>query len=78
MILTVSEIKDLAEFAGLTIDGTNLPDADDLGTEITIASCPAEGVKDDDGKALHYEHVAYMTDYPEEGCIGLGPEKVRA
>lgn len=49
-------------------------DADEMETEITIIDCPAGGVLDDDGKATHYEHVAYLTEYPEEGTFPLGAE----
>ena len=74
LTLTVAEIKDLAEYAGFTLDQTRMPDADEMETEISIMDCPQDGVKDDDGKATHYAHVAYFAEYPEEGCYPLGAE----
>ena len=75
--LTIAQIKDLVEFAGMSIHPNTLPDEDDLETEFTIRDCPAEGVTDDDGVARHYGLIAYCTDYPDEGCMPLGPELVR-
>lgn len=73
--LTIAEIKDLAEYAGLTLNKRcNAQSEDELATEITITDCPAGGTKDDDGAIRHYAHIAYYTDYPEEGCMPLGPE----
>lgn len=76
LTLTVAEIYDLACAAGFTINHSAMfmPDADEMETEITIIDCPAGGVLDDDGKATHYEHVAYLTEYPEEGTFPLGAE----
>lgn len=76
LTLTVAEIYDLACAAGFTINHGKMfmPDADEMETEITIIDCPAGGVLDDDGKATHYEHVAYLTEYPEEGTFPLGAE----
>lgn len=75
--VTVAQIKDLVEFAGLTLHPAHMPDEDDLETEFTIRDFPAEGVKDDEGVARHYGLIAYCTDYPEEGCMPLGPELER-
>ena len=73
--LTVAEIIDLAEFAGCTIPRDELHMPDDMEAELTIAPCPAKGVLDEeDGSRSHYRHVAYFSDYPEEGCTGLGPD----
>jgi hypothetical protein len=72
--LTVAQIKDLAEFAGLTLHSRFNPPRDELDDEITIAACPESGTKDDEGNVKHYAYVAYMTDYPEEGCFPLGDE----
>ena len=74
LTLTVAEIKDLAECAGLVLHTRFLPDADSLETEITIIDCPKDGVLDDDGKPTHYAHIAYVTDYPDEGSFPLGEE----
>lgn len=67
--LTIDQIKDLAEMAGLKVD-SEITD-DDRETEITVTLCPEKGV-DDDGTIKHYKHVAYHTDYPEEGVCPLG------
>lgn len=76
LTLTVAEIKDLAEFAGLVLDKSVSYDADELETEIVVMECPKEGVRDDDGKPTHYAHIAYFAEYPEEGCCPLGAELV--
>ncbi len=72
LTLTGKEIKDLAEAVGLVIQPLNY--GDELETEMTIIKCPATGVQDDDGKVTHYEHVAYLSEYPEEGTFPLGDE----
>lgn len=72
LTLTGKEIKDLAEAVGLVIAPNDY--TDELETEMTIIDCPPSGVMDDDGKATHYEHVAYLSEYPEEGMCPLGDE----
>lgn len=75
LILTVAEIRDLAEFAGVMQHGVPLPlDADELETEIVIGDCPKQGI-DNDGEVEHYRHMAWYYEYPEEGVFPLG-EKV--
>ena len=74
LTLTVAEIKDLAECAGLVFNQKFMPDGDDLDTEIVVMECPKEGVRDDDNKPTHYAHIAYFAEYPEEGSYPLGPE----
>ncbi|BBN90571.1 MULTISPECIES: hypothetical protein [Rhodocyclales] len=74
LTLTVAEIKDLAECAGLVLKEDCLPDEDELETEITIIPCPESGVLDDDGKPTHYAHIAYFAEYPDEGSYPLGNE----
>lgn len=78
LTLTVKEIVDLANFAGLSV--TAPTDADELETEISVMACPPEGVKNegeesDPDSVSHYKHIAYVTEYPEEGCCGLGDER---
>lgn len=69
LTLTVQEIIDLAEFAGCIVTGPP-PDTD---TEITVALCPEEGVLDEDaGTREHCRFVAYLAEYPDEGCYPLG------
>lgn len=72
MNLTIAEIKHLAEFAGLTVDASGMED--EMDSEITVAPCPEEGIKDEDGITTrkYTGHIAYFAEYPEEGCIPLG------
>lgn len=79
LTLTVREIQDLAEYAGLSVSVPDVVDDDELDTEITITECPASGVRcegePDDPKAVaYYRYVAYCAEYPDEGCFGLGLE----
>ena len=70
--LTVKEIKDLAEYSGLSIDETKLPDEDEMETVVCIAHCHPKGLKNDGGVIEHYRLVMYFEDCPEEGVIPLG------
>lgn len=79
--LTVAQIADLARFAGLTLAQPPQPTADELEAQITVCECPDTGVlldgeDADPGLVAHYTHTAYYSEYPGEGCIGLGPELV--
>lgn len=76
IILTGREIKDLAEFSGLTISSRFALSEDEMETEYVITDCPKEGTLDDDGTARHYDHIAYLSDYPEEGVCPLGNERI--
>jgi len=74
LTLTIREIKDLAEFAGLVIDDTEV-DKDELDLPITIGR-GNRGVQDAPGsRRLFYNHIAWFSDFPEEGVRGLGPLK---
>lgn len=71
IILTAKQIGDLAVAAGFTIDVD--PDDGQLDTEYTIVKMdPKKGVLNDDNVMEYYAHVAYLTDYPEEGSFPLG------
>lgn len=74
MNLTLSEIKNLAEFAGMIVDASGM--SDDMDTEIVVEPCPKEGVADENGKnhRKYTGHIAYFYDYPDEGCLPLGTE----
>ena len=75
MILTIAEIKTLAQFCGLVLTDESLNDTDQDETEISVVDCPKCGLIDADAnKMCKYEHTAYFYEYPEEGCIGLGKE----
>lgn len=78
LTMTIKEIADLAESAGLVLAPDGGLDEDSKDTEITIIDCPKEGVADDDGKPTFFKYVAYFTDYPEEGCFPLGDELAEA
>jgi hypothetical protein len=74
--LTAKEIADLAEFAGFTINRQDVAE-DELETPYTVADCPASGVKDEaDGVPRHYAHIAYLSEYQEEGVHPLGDELI--
>lgn len=73
--LTVREIADLARFAGLELDETKLPNEHEGEDEITITDCPPGGLADEDEEVFSYfRKIAYFSEYPEEGAMGLGPE----
>lgn len=74
LTLTIEEIRDLAEFAGLQLVHREITD-DDRGTEIVVTDCPERGVEDEEqpGLTLHCRHIAYLEEYPEEGVCPLGP-----
>lgn len=69
MTLTIFEICDLARFAGLVVDERGIEDMD---TELTIEPCPVIGVHDEPDGTLHYAHIAYLAEYPDEGVMPLG------
>lgn len=68
LTLTVKEIADLAEAAGLDVGPVP---TDEAFTEYTITDCPKEGL-DEDGIRTQYRKIAFITEYPEEGSFGLG------
>ena len=75
MILTIAEIRELAQFAGLVLTESSVADTDCDETEIAVEDCPDGGLIDpDDNLVCRYAHVAYFVDYPEEGSCGLGPK----
>lgn len=77
VVLTVTEIIDLAEFAGLHFDESKLPPEEERDFEYTVSESAPAGTTDDEGNVRHYAHVAWMAEYPEEGCYPLGPELQR-
>jgi len=76
VILTVTEIRHLAMFAGLIVSPPAGTFAEDESEEkITVSRCPKGGLFDEETKTYyHYKHIAYLTEYPEEGMCPLGPE----
>ena len=79
MILTIAEIKTLAQFAGIKLTEDSLSDKDQDDTEITVTDCPEGGLIDTDAATVRrYAHVAYFYEYPDEGSVGLGAEMPNA
>jgi hypothetical protein len=74
LTLTVAQILDLANFAGLPISSPSPLDDGEGDVEIVIADCPPEGLRDDEGNPTHYDWIAYFAEYPDEGATGLGAE----
>lgn len=75
IVLTIAEIKDLAEFCGLILTQECKDDKDQDDTEVAVDDSPEGGLIDEDqAKVLHHAHVAYFYEYPEEGSMPLGPE----
>lgn len=67
--LTGKEIREIAELAGLQFVEHDY--TDEYETAITIDT-PSGFLLNDDGVEEHYRLIAYFTEYPEEGAIGLG------
>lgn len=70
LTLTGREILELVQLLGVDIPVPN--DVDILDTEITIMTGDIY-----DGEEIIYKDglIAYYTDYPEEGSVGLEEEK---
>lgn len=68
VVLTIQQIKDLAEYAGLTV--SHNPDNCDLDDYLTVVQ---DGlVATDDCRTEAYSGAyAYFSDYPEEGSLPL-------
>ena len=73
MILTIHQIRNLAAFAGLVVTPDPVDDTqNEKETEIAVAPCPPQGVKDEDDESIiHCQLVAYFEEYPEEGVYPL-------
>jgi hypothetical protein len=73
LTLTMEEIRHLAQFCGMVItEPTPQEKEDERETEVVIAPWPIKGVKGDDGMLPPHRHIAYLDEYPEEGCVPLG------
>ncbi len=71
--LTAQEIRHLAQFCGMILQEPTAAEAEDeRETEIIVAPWPEKGVKGDDGMLSPHNHIAYLAEYPEEGCVPLG------
>ena len=74
IVLTGQQIFELAEYAGFKVQCSF---DDNLLDETTVKHCPAKAINetvDDITYSKFYNHIAYYTEYPEEGCLGLGAE----
>lgn len=72
--LTIKEIKDLAEFAGLTINEDN-HEGGFFETEITIKGGGSHqyfSIPSDSGKIYQFKHIAYFAELKEGGVFPLG------
>jgi len=75
MILTIAEIKTLAQFCGLVLTDESLSDHEQDETELAVTECPEGGLIDTDAATVRrYARVAYFYEYPDEGSVGLGDE----
>ena len=70
VILSVKEILDLAEFAGLSIDREKI-NSYEMETPIAIMKCP-ESMRWEDEPNTVYEYAAFYEEYPQEGQMPLG------
>lgn len=70
MILTIREIKSLAQIAGFEIS----KEPDELETEIVIDKCPEEGIFITEFTKGNFKNIAWMREYPDDGIFGLGEE----
>ncbi len=72
--LTGKEILDLARYAGIITGDDPVIDQDILDTEYTVSKCHPDGVmvEGSDEEPVKYNHVAYHSEYPEEGVYPLG------
>lgn len=72
VVLTVAEIRDLAESVGLLLDydDTKALSQSELEEAYRVTACGT--LRGDDGALYHYAHVSFHDDYPEEGGHGLG------
>ena len=73
LTLTMEEIRHLALFSGMVlVEPTEKEKEDERETEVVIAPWPTKGVKGDDGMLPPHRHIAYLDEYPEQGCVPLG------
>lgn len=76
--LTGAEILDLAEFAGLKVAPRSQQGADELETPVNVAKYPGGGIADDDGRPIKpTRYMAYLAEYPDEGCVQIGEPGVK-
>lgn len=69
--LSLEEIIDLAGMAGLCVSNVDEFDQDELATQVTILE-NQRVYDEDDQVAYEYDHIAYFSEYWEEGAQGLG------
>lgn len=76
LTLSGEQIKALALLAGF---GVTVDDESMLEPEYVVSECPPQGVYNegeptDPNAFSYYSLVAWSLEYPEDGCVGLGPE----
>lgn len=72
--LSGQEIKELAEYMGMSIDENSI-DEETLESEVYIFKCPEGGIFDEDtGKQIHTRYVAQCDGCDAGECTPLGPE----
>ena len=69
MYLTGKEIKDLAEYAGFSVQ---VEDPDHLEIEYDVSECPKQGIADDEGKINVYSHIVTCDGCDPGECLPLG------
>ena len=69
--LTIKEIIDLAEYAGLSV-ADKQSWTGELETEITIKEATTGQVPIEAGESYACRYYAYFSECPEEGCYPLG------
>lgn len=78
--MNVAEIIDLCKLAGIVVETPS--DEAELDMEYTIVRCPPEGMREenqsDEEPCKHWRYMAYLAEYPEEGCYQLGHEREHA
>ena len=72
MFLKGKEIKDLAEYAGFTVEPLGEMDEDVLEQEFSIDEGPSKGVLEDDGTVNHYNYVVTCDGCDGNECSPLG------
>ncbi len=72
-ILTGLEIKDLAEYAGFTIQPLeDVTESEVMAQEFSISKCPSQGVMNDNGILYHYNYIVQCDGCDDTECSPLG------
>ncbi|AZZ92786.1 hypothetical protein EUZ85_19480 [Hahella sp. KA22] len=71
--LTIQQVGELAQHSGYNVNYSDI-DKNEREQLVCVADGPRGGLNDDDGKPIHFSHIMWFEEIPEEGCIGLGEE----